>query len=44
VGAINAVQGKLYHVVLLDVKMPKVDGIEVLRFIKNNYPGIEVIC
>ncbi len=43
VGAINAVQGKLYHVVLLDVKMPKVDGIEVLRFIKNNYPGIEVI-
>ncbi len=43
VSAINAVQGKLYHVVLLDVKMPKVDGIEVLRFIKNNYPGIEVI-
>ncbi len=43
VAAINAVQGKLYHAVLLDVKMPKVDGIEVLKFIKNNYPGIEVI-
>ncbi len=43
VAAINAVQGKLYHVVLLDVKMPKVDGIEVLKFIKNNYPGVEVI-
>jgi len=43
VTAINAVQTKLYHVVLLDVKMPKVDGIEVLKFIKNNFPGIEVI-
>jgi DNA-binding NtrC family response regulator len=43
VAAINAVQGKLYHAVLLDVKMPKVDGIEVLRFIRNNYPGVEVI-
>jgi DNA-binding NtrC family response regulator len=43
VAAINAVQIKLYHVVLLDVKMPKVDGIEVLKFIKNNFPGIEVI-
>ena len=43
VAAINAVQTKLYHIVLLDVKMPKVDGIEVLKFIKNNFPGIEVI-
>lgn len=43
VSAINAVQTKLYHIVLLDVKMPKVDGIEVLKFIKNNFPGIEVI-
>jgi len=43
VTAINAVQSKLYHVVLLDVKMPKVDGIEVLKFIKNNFPGIEVV-
>ena len=30
VAAINAVQTKLYHVVLCDVKMPKVDGVEVL--------------
>ncbi|MEW6509532.1 MAG: sigma-54 dependent transcriptional regulator [Bacteroidota bacterium] len=43
VAAINAVQSKLYHVVLCDVKMPKVDGVEVLRFIKTNFPGIEVI-
>jgi len=43
VAAINAVQTKLYHVVLCDVKMPKVDGVEVLRFIKANFPGIEVV-
>jgi DNA-binding NtrC family response regulator len=43
VTAINAVQTKLYHVVLCDLKMPKVDGVEVLRFIKSNFPGIEVI-
>lgn len=43
VAAINAVQTKLYHVILCDVKMPKVDGVEVLRFIKGNFPAIEVI-
>jgi DNA-binding NtrC family response regulator len=43
VAAINAVQTKLYHVALCDVKMPKVDGVEVLRFIKSNFPGVEVI-
>jgi DNA-binding NtrC family response regulator len=43
VTAINAMQAKLYHVVLCDVKMPKVDGVEVLRFIKSNFPGVEVV-
>src|SRR5271169_3834740 len=43
VAAINAVQNKLYDVVLCDVKMPKVDGVEVLRFIKANFPAIEVV-
>jgi DNA-binding NtrC family response regulator len=43
VSAINAIQTKLYHVVLLDLKMPKVDGLEVLKFIKSNTPGVEVI-
>ena len=43
VAAINAVQTKLYDVVLCDVKMPKVDGVEVLRFIKANFPAIEVV-
>jgi len=43
VSAINAVQTKLYHVVLCDITMPKVDGVEVLRFIKSNFPAIEVV-
>ncbi len=43
VQAINAVQNKLYHVVLCDMKMPKVDGLEVLRFIRANVPGLETI-
>jgi len=43
VTAINSVQAKLYHLVLCDVKMPKVDGVEVLKFIKANVPGIEVV-
>jgi DNA-binding NtrC family response regulator len=43
VQGINAVQNKLYHVVLCDMKMPKVDGLEVLKFIRTNVPGLEVI-
>jgi DNA-binding NtrC family response regulator len=43
VAAINAVQNKLYHIVLCDVRMPKVDGLEVLKFIRTNIPGVEVI-
>jgi two-component system response regulator AtoC len=43
VQAINAVQNKAYHVALCDMKMPKVDGLEVLKFIRSNVPGLEVI-
>jgi two-component system response regulator AtoC len=43
VAAINAVQTKLYDVVLCDLKMPKVDGSEVLKFIKTNFPSVEVV-
>ncbi len=43
VAAINAIQTRLYDIVLCDVKMPKVDGIEVLKFIRTNYPITEVI-
>jgi DNA-binding NtrC family response regulator len=43
VEAINALQHNGYDIVLLDINMPKVDGLEVLRFIKERYPVIEVI-
>jgi DNA-binding NtrC family response regulator len=41
--AINLVQSKKFDLVLLDIKMPRVDGFEVLKFIKKNYPTIKVI-
>ncbi|HEX9615652.1 MAG TPA: sigma-54 dependent transcriptional regulator [Bacteroidota bacterium] len=41
--AINLVQSKLYDVVLLDIKMPRVGGIEVLKFIKEHSPTTQVI-
>ena len=31
------------HVVILDVKMPGMDGIDTLKAIKRNYPLVEVI-
>ncbi len=43
IAAINAIQTKPYEIVLCDVKMPKVDGMEVLKFIKTNYANTEVI-
>lgn len=43
VQAINALQQRSYDALLLDVKMPKVDGLEVLEFAKDNSPSTEVI-
>ena len=41
--AIASVKNKKFDLVLLDIKMPKVDGFEVLKFIKKNFPAIRVI-
>jgi DNA-binding NtrC family response regulator len=41
--AIASVQKSRFDLVLLDIKMPKVDGFEVLRFIKKNSPAVKVI-
>ena len=41
--AISIVQKKQFDLVLLDIKMPKVDGFEVLKFIKKNHPQLRVI-
>lgn len=41
--AINLIQSNLYDVVLLDIKMPRVGGIEVLKFIREHSPTTQVI-
>jgi DNA-binding NtrC family response regulator len=43
ISAINAVQSQPFDIVLLDIKMPRVDGIEVLHFIKSHFLDCEVI-
>jgi len=41
--AINLLQSQVYDVVLLDVKMPHVSGVEVLKHIKEHSPTTQVI-
>ncbi|MBI5551406.1 MAG: response regulator [Desulfobacterales bacterium] len=41
--ALAELKRKLYDVVVLDVKMPGLDGIETLKEIKKTTPNVEVI-
>lgn len=41
--ALKLVDNEIPDVMVLDLKMPGIDGMEVLRRIKNHYPEIEVI-
>jgi DNA-binding NtrC family response regulator len=41
--AIEAVKKKKYDIALLDLKMPGLDGIEVLKILKDQHQYIEVI-
>jgi DNA-binding NtrC family response regulator len=41
--AINKIQQKVYDVLLLDIKMPRVSGIEVLQFVQDYSPTTQVI-
>lgn len=41
--AINRIQAKVYDVVLLDIRMPRVGGIEVLSFVQEYSPTTQVI-
>lgn len=43
IAAINKLQVKPYDLVLLDVKMPRIDGVEVLKFAKDHYLDTQVI-
>lgn len=42
-GALRAMEQKSFDVVLLDLKMPGMDGISVLRTIKQRWPESEVV-
>jgi CheY-like chemotaxis protein len=48
-GAFDGVEGigqlryKKYHLLMLDIRMPRKDGLEVLKFVKDEYPEIPVI-
>lgn len=41
--ALRAITRKAYDVVLLDLRMPGVDGMEVLKAIKDKWPETEVV-
>jgi DNA-binding NtrC family response regulator len=41
--ALRSIEGGNYDVVILDIMIPKVDGIEVLQRVKESHPDIEVI-
>ncbi len=41
--AINELQKKAFDLVLLDIKMPRMNGFEVLKFIKDKHPTTKVI-
>ena len=43
VEAINTLQKSFFDLVLLDVNMPRVDGVEVLRHIQDHYVDTQVI-
>ncbi|MCB0804829.1 MAG: sigma-54-dependent Fis family transcriptional regulator [Bacteroidales bacterium] len=41
--AFNILQKNDIHIVILDIKLPEMDGLSVLEIIKDKYPDIEVI-
>ena len=41
--ALNFIKKNQLDLIISDIKMPKVDGIEVLAYVKNNNPDVPVI-
>ncbi|MEA2084115.1 MAG: HDOD domain-containing protein [Thermodesulfobacteriota bacterium] len=40
---INLLRFKKYDLILLDMRMPRMDGMEVLKFVRSEYPEVQVI-
>jgi DNA-binding NtrC family response regulator len=43
VRALDLIQGQLFDTVLCDIRMPEMDGLEILRQIKRHDPSVEVV-
>jgi two-component system response regulator PilR (NtrC family) len=41
--AISILKNQTFDLILLDIKMPNVDGFEVLKFVKETHPETKVI-
>jgi DNA-binding NtrC family response regulator len=41
--ALRKIDETAYDVIVLDIMMPKIDGLEVLQHVKERHPGIDVI-
>ena len=41
--AIKILGSQQFHLILLDIKMPNVDGFEVLKYVKQHQPSTKVI-
>ncbi|TRZ50936.1 DNA-binding response regulator [bacterium] len=42
--ALHLLEGFLPHAILMDVRIPKRDGLEAIRFIKANYQMVKIIA
>jgi DNA-binding NtrC family response regulator len=42
-GALRMIEENAYDIVILDIMMPKMDGLEVLRRVKEAHPDVDVI-
>ncbi|MDY7000968.1 MAG: response regulator [Thermodesulfobacteriota bacterium] len=42
--ALEAVKKKRYHLVLLDLELPEINGIDTAKTIKKTFPDMPVIC
>ena len=40
---VTEIKNRKFDLVLLDIKMPKKDGFEVLKYIKKDHPAVKVI-